>query len=305
MSGDRVSQVESRAGSSVLHWLPNVVLINAGTNDATQNGATESVSGTGARMKRMMNGIFSTVPNAVIVLSTLLPNPAHGEKPSWQHNVDDINNQYRALYREYVPLDKDGKEIENPAFKVILADMAEFIGDEHIHDGTHPTVDGEMRMAAVWDWAINRANEKGWLSEPSESGKFTDSEGTTTCKKELGSGNHDPRGGRQVLYASNPVIKDDGTYKHGSRPRGDMSGSHSWTGTEEMRVWFAQLVNVADAPKGGERDEVIYYSGDYEDRLTYFFVNGGGNFDGWAVELKIDDGCKTRGGLFVSIPSLL
>lgn len=184
----------------MLHWLPNVVLINAGTNDATQNGSDESVSGTGARMKRMINGIFSTVPNAVVVLSTLLPNPAFGDKPDWQDNVDDINRQYRALYREYVPLDKNGKEIENPAFKVILADMAKFIGPEFIHDGTHPTVKGEMRMAAVWDWAINSANEKGWLTRPSESGRFTDGEGSTTCKKELGSGNHDPAaGGRSCM----------------------------------------------------------------------------------------------------------
>lgn len=67
--------------------------------------------------------------------------------------------------------------------------MADSIGPEFIHDGTHPTVDGEKRMAAVWDWAINSANEKGWLPGPSEPGNFTDGEGLTTCKKELGSGN--------------------------------------------------------------------------------------------------------------------
>lgn len=153
-------------------------------------------------------------------------------------------------------------------------------------------------MAAVWDWAINRANEKGWLAGPSESGKFTDGERLTTCKKELGSGNHDPRGGRQVLHATNPVIRDDGAYKHASRPRDDVSGLRTWRGTKELRVWFAQLVNVADAPKGGERDEVIFYSGDYEERLTYFYVNTGGNYDGWSVELKIDDGCETRGEFY-------
>lgn len=119
-----MSEVAKRAEKSVLHWLPNVILINAGTNDATQDGAHESVDGTGARMKQMINGIFPTVPNSVVVLSTLLPNPAHNDKPSWQHNVDEINRQYRALYREYVPFDKNGEEIEDPAFKVILADMA-------------------------------------------------------------------------------------------------------------------------------------------------------------------------------------
>lgn len=62
------------------HWLPNVALIDAGTDDATQDGSEESIIGTGARMKRMINGIFSTVPSAFVVLSTLLPNTAHGEE---------------------------------------------------------------------------------------------------------------------------------------------------------------------------------------------------------------------------------
>lgn len=59
-----MSEVAKRAEKSILYWLPNVILINAGANDATQDGAHESVDGTGARMKQMINGIFSTVPNA-------------------------------------------------------------------------------------------------------------------------------------------------------------------------------------------------------------------------------------------------
>lgn len=72
-------QVAKRAEKSVPHCLPNLVLINVDTNDATQNGSEESVVGTGARMKSMINGIFSTVPNAVVVITTLLTNTAHGD----------------------------------------------------------------------------------------------------------------------------------------------------------------------------------------------------------------------------------
>lgn len=270
--------------------MPNVVLINAGTNDATQDGATESVSGTGARMREMIDGIFSHVPTAVVVLSTLLPNGIN------QGNVDLINDQYRKLYREYIPLDSKGNEPANPAFKVVLADMADgFITAGDIHDGTHPTVLGEQKMAAVWDWAIGKANDKGWFTKPSESSKFTDGEGSTECRKQYGSGNDDPRGGRQVLYAANSVIRDDGTYKHGSRPREDRKGS--WMGDEDMRVWFAQLVKPNGTPKLEGRDQAIYVSGNYQDRLVYYNINDGDGKYRAGHSIDVKDGCLTRGKL--------
>ncbi|RYP05273.1 hypothetical protein DL764_003934 [Monosporascus ibericus] len=287
VSGDRVSQVNDRAQRSVAVWLPNVILINAGTNDATQNGAVESVSGTGARMRQMIDGLFSHVPTAVVVLSTLLPNGIN------QGNVDLINDQYRKLYREYIPLDADGNEPANPAFKVVLADMADgFITMDDIHDGTHPTVLGEQKMAAVWDWAIAKANDKGWITKPTDSSKFSDGEGSTDCRKQYGSGKDDPRGGRQVLYASNSVIRDDGTYKHASRPRPDRRGI--WVGDKDLRVWFAQLVNHG-APKLGERDEAIYVTGNYAERLIHYSINDGDGKYRAGAAIDVKDGCLTRG----------
>jgi hypothetical protein len=238
-------------------------------------------------MREMIDGIFSHVPTAVVVLSTLLPNGIN------QGNVDLINEQYRRLYREYIPLDSDGNEPEDPSFKVVLADMADgFITTDDIHDDTHPTVLGEQKMAAVWGWAIGKANNKGWLSKPTDSSKFSDGEGSTQCRKEFGSGNDDPRGGRQVLYASNSVIRDDGTYKHASRPRHDRRGT--WVGDEDLRVWFAQLVNHG-APKLGERDEAIYVTGNYAERIIHISINDGdGKYrSGGSIDVK--DGCLTRG----------
>ena len=142
-----MSQVWEKAETSIAQWLPNVVLINAGTNDATQN---HDVSGTGARMKIMINGIFARVPTAVVVLSTLLPHLTS------QDNVNNINNQYRELYWEYNPRAKDGKVFENPDFKVVLADMSEFIFEEHIKtltddkpDNTHTTEEGERHQQSL------------------------------------------------------------------------------------------------------------------------------------------------------------
>ncbi|KFX87900.1 hypothetical protein V490_07963 [Pseudogymnoascus sp. VKM F-3557] len=288
VSGDRVSQVNARAQQSVLAWLPNVILINAGTNDATQDGAVEPVSGTKARMREMIDGIFSHVPNAVVVLSTLIPNGIN------QGNVNLINDQYRELYRQYIPLDSNGNEPANPAFKVVLADMADgFINGGDIHDGTHPTVEGEKKMAAVWDWAIGKANEKGWITKPSESSKFTDGEGSTTCRKEYGSGKDAPGAGRKVLHASNSVIRDDGKYKHASRPREDRKDE--WVGDEDLRVWFAQLINKGGAPKLGERDEAVYATGNYAERLIHYRINNGDGDYGSGDTIDVKDGCLTRG----------
>lgn len=79
-------------------------------------------------------------------------------------------------------------------------------------------------MAAVWHRAINQASEKGWISEPSESSRFSDDDVGTECRKGFGSGDADFRAGRQILFASDPLIKDDGKYKHALRPRPNTGG---------------------------------------------------------------------------------
>ncbi|KAK3299621.1 PLC-like phosphodiesterase [Chaetomium fimeti] len=58
--GYRVEQVDDRARTVVPLYKPNVVLINAGTNDATQD---YYVSTTRDRMRAMIEYIFATVPN--------------------------------------------------------------------------------------------------------------------------------------------------------------------------------------------------------------------------------------------------
>lgn len=91
--GYRVDQVDVRARNVVPLYKPNLVLVNAGTNDATQGYYVES---TGERMRAMINYIFDTLPNTCVVFSTLLPNTL---SPT---NVALINSQYRALAQEFI-----------------------------------------------------------------------------------------------------------------------------------------------------------------------------------------------------------
>lgn len=285
-----MNQVAARTKNACHIWRPNVVLINAGTNDATRE--VYPVGTTGVRMQHLIDSVFSQVPDAVVVLSTLLPHTdGHGHTGAKQPNVESINEQYRALVREYVPDPK----AKDPTFKVILADMVAdgFINNGHIHDDVHPKEEGNKRMAAVWSYAINEAFELGWISPPSESGEFKDDDTKNpNCRKKYGSGNDDPRAGRWVLGAADSRIKSDGQYKHG----GTLSSvKGQFEGTDEARIWMAQLFNHG-LPKLQAVDEIVFVSGDHSARtIKWQKNNGGGNLEEAREITTIKDGCKTRG----------
>lgn len=271
-----MSQVHSRAQKSADTWLPNVILINSGTNDATQDGKEESVEGTPGRMKEMIEDLFDKVPGTVIVLSTLL------DSEKAQENVDLINDGYRSLAKELVDAD----------LHVQLADMADgFITKEYIHDGTHPTIEGFERMASVWAWAIDQANSKGWLNEPADSGHPDEGDGSYTCKKEYGSGDDDPRGSKKILNAEDSVIADDGPYKHSSESHADMLSDDEEI-TDDTQIYFAQLVNQ-DSYQGDELDEIIAVHEDATD-INIRMNRGDGEFDDW-TSIDVKDSCITRG----------
>lgn len=290
VAGDLVNQVAARTKNACHIWRPNVVLINAGTNDATRE--VDPIDQTGVRMQHLIDSVFSQVPDAVVVLSTLLPHTDGNQNTgAKQPNVDNINGQYRALVRDYVP----DPAAEDPPFKVILADMVagDFINNNHIHDDVHPTREGNERMAAVWSYAINEAYERGWISPPSGSGQFEDDDTKApNCRKEYGSGTDDPRAGRWVLGAADSRIKSDGQYKHGSTPS---SLKGEFEGKENARMWIAQLFNHG-LPKLEAVDELVFVSGDHKDRkITWRKNNGGGNLEEAREITTIKDGCKTRG----------
>lgn len=177
-----MSKVEERTKNACHTWRPNVVLINAGTNDAKR---TVPVSQTALDMRRLIDDVFAEVPNAVVVLSTLLP--TKDEPAGAMEKARSINAEYRALVGQYVPdADADADDI---AFKVMLAELddGQFITLADIHDGTHPTDKGNQKMAAVWHSAIQEAERRGWLSEPSSTGEFEDGDTKEpTCRKEVG-----------------------------------------------------------------------------------------------------------------------
>ncbi|KAL3457120.1 SGNH hydrolase-type esterase domain-containing protein [Aspergillus heterothallicus] len=144
--GDTIDQIRAAASRS-LDMQPNLILINAGTNDAIQNRAIRDAD---ERMDTLLTDLFNSIPNTTIVLSTLIAN-THAQRV-----VQRINSEYRNL----------AARRRAAGDRVVLAEMAYFVGSEYLVDGTHPDDEGYRAMAAVWWAAVQEAEREGFLVEP-------------------------------------------------------------------------------------------------------------------------------------------
>ncbi|KAJ4414460.1 hypothetical protein N0V82_007909 [Gnomoniopsis sp. IMI 355080] len=157
VAGDVVSQI---GGADVLqkslYLLPNVVLINAGTNDCTKNVDIPNI---GTRMNSMLDTIFNKIPGTTVILSTLLPSL----DASVASCHDNVNAQYRSLV--------SARRAKGQ--KIVIAELANVpstywnkkLGGDY-YDVTHPTDSGHAKLAAIWYKAINTAYANGFLTPP-------------------------------------------------------------------------------------------------------------------------------------------
>ncbi|PKY03913.1 SGNH hydrolase [Aspergillus campestris IBT 28561] len=148
-SGFVVKQVAKEAEKTIPQ-APNLILINAGTNDAIQNNDIDTIDD---RMNALLDRLF-TIPDTTVILSTLIPNGNPGVQP----RVDRINTQYRDIVRRR-------RQEYN---RIVLAEMSQFIklSDLQDDDKTHPTDAGYKKMAAVWWAAIEQAEKESLLRAP-------------------------------------------------------------------------------------------------------------------------------------------
>ncbi|KAF4944222.1 hypothetical protein FSARC_14725 [Fusarium sarcochroum] len=272
-----VSAIHDKAKASLPNMKPNLVLINAGTNDAAAKNA--DIPGISSRMRAMIEECYMHNPDTVVILSTLIPNRDHPEE------TKAINEQYRNLV----------KTMQGQAYHIELADMNDgFLtldGDIWTNDGIHPTVSGFRKMAAVWRHAFGKVlDHDGWLKKaPDVTFKDDDVSGGQECPKVFGNGNADVRAGEQILTASAPFINGDGKYVHTSEPMGTIK---KFDMQSEVVLYFAQLVNFG-ADRGGERDDIVWIYGDSS--KAWMYVNEGDGKFSDSVKLDIPDKCKTKG----------
>ncbi|KAJ5721280.1 uncharacterized protein N7483_009214 [Penicillium malachiteum] len=143
--GFRVDQLPAQAEKSIPDQ-PNLILINAGTDDALQD---HKISTTGDRMNSLLDLLFKEIPGTTIILSTLLPNK---DVPDL---VQDISEQYRELA---------AKRRDN-GDRVVLAEMSYFITTNELADATHPDDEGYKKMASVWWAAIKEALKEDMIQK--------------------------------------------------------------------------------------------------------------------------------------------
>jgi lysophospholipase L1-like esterase len=144
--GDTIDHIAEAAVNST-RLQPNVILINAGTNDCIQN---IEITDADTRLDALITHLFASIPNTTIVLSTLLPNEFASRA------VRRVSQEYRNLVARR----------RSRGDRLVLAEMSYFITDDQLVDGTHPSDTGYKRMAAVWWSAIQTAEEEGKLSAP-------------------------------------------------------------------------------------------------------------------------------------------
>ncbi|KAJ3548060.1 hypothetical protein NM208_g1190 [Fusarium decemcellulare] len=152
--GDVLTQVLARVPNST-GFKPNIVIINAGTNDAN---TPVDPANAGSRLNDILNALWKAdgMSKTCLIVSTLIPTT----NTNGAANQGTINDQYRALWFDF---SKDYLAGETPAV--------------HPNDGDH------AKMAAVYYNAINQALDDNRVVEP---GEFTT--GSSVCPKYGGEG---------------------------------------------------------------------------------------------------------------------
>ncbi|KAK8108347.1 uncharacterized protein PG998_010360 [Apiospora kogelbergensis] len=270
--GDVISQVHERSRNSY-QYKPNVVLINAGTNDANaNNGRGLDLDNAGVRMESLIRDLWAApdMSNSLIVLSTVLPTTTAGAS-----SAQVINSQYRQLVQR---LNGDGRPI-------LLADM-DFVSTDDLVDGVHPNDYGFVKMANIWWLAIERAASSRLIQEAVP----IDTKGGNSCDKQFGSG----------VYAGSLTQKGsgigDGIYYHDSQDKGIVL---SITSDFDRNQWFFASLY------GNGKDDLIGWFDHPDGSVHYGVWKNNGNHNDAAFlkigDMSVSDNCVPRGVHFVDL----
>lgn len=150
--GFRVDQIKTKAKGTVEKWLPNVCIINAGSNDCLQDYDLENL---GNRVGDMLEYLWLASPGSTLILSSLLT------------NLDKaINVRIHAVNKQLYDLARL-KAAEQRS--IVFVDMCGAGGPciaDLVVDGTHPNDTGYRKMAGIWFHGIQEAAQRGLLKEP-------------------------------------------------------------------------------------------------------------------------------------------
>ncbi|KAK0620583.1 GDSL-like Lipase/Acylhydrolase [Immersiella caudata] len=158
-SGFVLSQIAAAARIATPMFLPNLILIEAGTNDCN-SGAL--VTDAGTNMTVLIEDLWGLSPGVTIVVAALGVNKVEAQDVCRV----DVNAQYRGMV----------ERLAGNGGRVVLADMrsAEGFTVEDLADTRHPNDRGYAKMAVVWNRGIGEALGKGMVGMPVGDGNSLD-----------------------------------------------------------------------------------------------------------------------------------
>ncbi|MFI8933817.1 ricin-type beta-trefoil lectin domain protein [Streptomyces sp. NPDC053474] len=147
-SGYRIDQIAALADAPLTRYRPNVVTLHIGTNDL--QGASE-VDTAIARLKSLVNQITADVPDATVLVASLVVSTSESEE------------RYRGAYNQAIShivsaAQAAGKHVASVDMSSLTtADLA---------DPLHPNDGGYQKMADAFHRGIQAADRAGWLRNP-------------------------------------------------------------------------------------------------------------------------------------------
>ncbi|KAF5507162.1 Multidomain esterase [Colletotrichum aenigma] len=261
VSGFIVSEIHDLSKASY-KFKPNMVIINAGTNDIVRSidNANQHI-----RFRNMIQGLWDNIsPGTVVIATTILP--IGGEADARRQAV---NEKYREVVRE---LYAQGRPI-------FLAEMDGHITLSDLDDGVHPNAQGFKKMAGPIYAAIGRARSQGRLMEPLDAGDALD-QGGVGCHKVPGNGIN---AGALTQVGSG---YDDGEYIHDAQ---DMGAVTTITSDWDRDQWFFARIFRSD------RDDLLGWIKNGDKVLYAVRRNDGDGKFTLIGDLDVHDNCIQRG----------
>jgi lysophospholipase L1-like esterase len=150
-----IYQIAASAAASIPINLPNLVLVDAGTNNCNNGG---TVPDAGANVTAMINDIYAKSPGTTVILTSILANKIAAQDACRV----DINAQYASIVAQ----------LQQSGAKLVTVDMrsaaAPTVND--LADTRHPNDVGYQKMANVWFAGIQEAMSKGFITAAADNG---------------------------------------------------------------------------------------------------------------------------------------
>ncbi|TLD11870.1 hypothetical protein PspLS_11256 [Pyricularia sp. CBS 133598] len=150
-SGFVIKQIAGAMAKDVPQLKPNLVLIDAGTNNCNKGGV---VADAGTQVDAMLRKVFADSPGVTVVMTNVLVNKIAKQEAC---RVDE-NKQFDAVWQK----------LKDEGAKLVTVDMRSPAGPttDDLFDTRHPNDAGYVKMANVFFGGIQEAASKGFLTAP-------------------------------------------------------------------------------------------------------------------------------------------